>query len=84
MGGYCISYWHRDVSSKFVALKLVWTVGSANLQLNSTSLSPDSSRVGRVCHGVTPSRRSRATMASTLLMDRHVSYIQSLGDVRPL
>ena len=41
MGGYCISYWHRDVSSKFVALKLVWAVGSANLQLNSTSLSPE-------------------------------------------
>ena len=41
MGGYCISYWHRDVSSKFVALKLVWAVGSVNLQLNSTSLSPE-------------------------------------------
>jgi len=29
-------------------------------------------------------RRRRATMASTLLVDRHVSYIQSLGDVRSL
>jgi hypothetical protein len=27
-------------------------------------------------------QRLRATMASTLLVDRHVSYIQSLGDVR--
>ena len=41
MEGYYISYWCRDVPSKFVALKLVWAVGSVNLQLNLRLLSPE-------------------------------------------